>query len=422
MQQLAAFRPLITAGAAAVGASLIALTPAVLNDVASDLQRSAVTIEHHAVQLLSSDPGVVNPIQTWTDALQLAGTNLQSLYEQWSQIPFLVPQQVAANGVQYASDYVGAYQTAATGLVNTFGPGGTAWPLVQSGLDNIFAGNITAGMQDIFGILSDQIVFGILEPLEGILNIPRYGLDNLTTAYSYLLIPPSLLDPSVLIYLGDDLTEKLPDAIVYGTGTGLQDALEAARAGDLAGAVTNLLNIPGLQFNTLFNGYTQSRFQPIDSGILTTPQLAGWIQQFLGVWRTPFAKALVAPGSQNIAAGGSLATAVSDFINQLFTQWPVVGAFFQPFFNGSDAAGAAAFSGGSAMASLPTELPGLSADVLKAFDPAAVTNIAASLGPSLAADVAGSLGSSLGSNIAGSLATTLSVELPTLALHILSAL
>ncbi|MCV7050292.1 hypothetical protein H7H82_06700 [Mycobacterium heidelbergense] len=60
----------------------------------------------------------------------------------------------------------------------------------------------------------------------------------------------------------------------------------------------------------------------------------------------------------------------------------------------------------------------MSAGVLKAFDPAAVTNIAASLGPSLAAEVAGSLGA----NLAGSLATTLSVDLSKVALHILSAL
>ncbi|WP_438268915.1 hypothetical protein, partial [Mycobacterium malmoense] len=62
MQQLAALRPLVTAGAAALGASLIALTPTISNNLAAKTQHSTATIQQHAIELTDA---VTNPIQTW---------------------------------------------------------------------------------------------------------------------------------------------------------------------------------------------------------------------------------------------------------------------------------------------------------------------------------------------------------------------
>ncbi|BBZ50029.1 hypothetical protein H7H82_13035 [Mycobacterium heidelbergense] len=87
MQQQAALRPLVTAGAAALGASMIALTPAVSNDLAADIQHSAVTIQQRAVELTDY---VANPIETWIDVFEAAGINIQSLAAQFQQYPFVL--------------------------------------------------------------------------------------------------------------------------------------------------------------------------------------------------------------------------------------------------------------------------------------------------------------------------------------------
>lgn len=54
MPQLATLRPLATAGAAALGASLIALAPAVPNDVAADISHRLDNVQRHTVELTDS--------------------------------------------------------------------------------------------------------------------------------------------------------------------------------------------------------------------------------------------------------------------------------------------------------------------------------------------------------------------------------
>ncbi|ORA76837.1 hypothetical protein K3U93_05540 [Mycobacterium malmoense] len=414
MQQLAALRPLVSAGAAAVGASLIALTPAVSNDLASDIQHGTTIIQQRAVELTDY---VANPVQTWIDVFEAAGINISSLATQYQQHPFPVPQQMAANFLQYAVEYVKPYQTAANQGIGYFlGTPNTSTlgiflPQLGTALADIKAGNITSAFS-IFNTLFFDAALYVGEPLETIPQILNPITQNLANATAYLT-------DDAIANVGVYFVSSLPDEFFGSLGTSLQNVYNSFTAGDPLGALINAIDVPGALTNAVLNGTPFSN-GTYGGGLISD---GGGLANTLSLL-TPqgLAKDMVAPNAQNIMSGGSLPFALGYLANLVTTGFPTPQTFFDnllsaiQFAIGNPVGAAEAIS--PAASSVMAGLPGLSADVLKAFDPAAVTNIAASLGPSLAANVAGSLGSSLGANIAG----TLAVELPTLALHILSAL
>ncbi|BBZ52158.1 hypothetical protein H7H82_07700 [Mycobacterium heidelbergense] len=417
MQQLTALRPLATAGAAAIGAGMIALTPVLSTDVASDLQRGTVAIQHRAIELADT---VANPIQTWIDTFQAAGINIQSLVTQFQAHPFPGLEQLAANFLQYGVDYVSPYHTAANAAANYFlGTGSSDFvPLIQQALAEAAAGQFSGSsgaVQTLVGALYTNPVIQVLEPLETIPQILNSITQNLANATDYLTTN-GIADIGVFFVLG------LPVAFEQALGTSVQNVYDSFTAGDTVGALVNAVDIPGAVTNALLNGsYSGGNY------------FNGLISDGSGLAKTLFltipqqlAPEIVAPGAQNTMSGGSLLTAYQDFFNTLTNGWPTAQEVFNNLLNVIDYAlsksggAAAAVNAGNfaALAPAASALPGLSVGVVKGFDPAAVTNIAASLGPSLAAEVAGSLGA----NLAGSLATTLSVDLSRVALHILSAL
>ncbi|ORA76172.1 hypothetical protein BST25_01095 [Mycobacterium heidelbergense] len=404
---------------------MIALTPVLSTDVASDLQRGTVAIQHRAIELADT---VANPIQTWIDTFQAAGINIQSLVTQFQAYPFPGLEQVTANFLQYGVDYVSPYHTAANAAVNYFlGTGSSDLvPLIQTGLAEAAAGNFsgTKGAVDtLVQALYINPFVNVLEPLEKIPQILNPITLNLSSATNFLTV-------NAIADIGVIFVFDLPGEFEQALGTSLQNIYNSFTAGDAVGALVNAVDIPGAVTNALLNGsYSGGAYN------------AGLISDGSGLAKTLFltipqqlAPEIVAPGAQNIMSGGSLLTAYQDFFNALTNGWPTAQEVFNNLLNVIDYAlsksgvSAAAANGGDFAALAPAAsilsagLPGLSVGVLKGFDPAAVTSIAGSLGPSLAAEVAGSLGSSLGANLAGSLATTLSVDLSKVALHILSAL
>ncbi|OIN79119.1 hypothetical protein K3U93_05605 [Mycobacterium malmoense] len=380
MQQLTALRPLVTAGAAAVGASLIALTPAISNDLASDPQHSAVSIQYREVALTDN---VVNPISTWIDALSSAALNGRTLLQQWGEIPFVVPQQIAANWVQFASDYVGAYQNAATAAVNYF-TGNSAYdfvPLMQQAWADITSGNIAQAFAygGPLGLaLLTEPSLKILQPLESIPNILAYVTTDLANATNYLVGPGI---GTLLAAVGESAALNLGGSTLAGIGTGLQAVYDSATAGDPVEALLNLANFPGVVTDAFLNG--------IHGGLLLPPNNGngGLVSTFINGFRT-LATKMVAPKAQNIGEGGSLLVAVQDFVNQLINGWPSLA----PLFDGGAGGAAAAFA------------PSIAADI-------------GGIAPSVAAEIGG-LTPSITTNIAG----TLAPELGTLAVHILTSL
>ncbi|BBZ52940.1 hypothetical protein H7H82_13300 [Mycobacterium heidelbergense] len=411
MQQLAAFRPLVTAGAAAVGASLIALTPSVSNDVAAGLQHSVVNIQHRAVELADA----VNPVQSWIDLFQTTGANLQAFAQTWGALPFPVAQQAAANWLYYGDFYITTMQSGASGASNYFGgQGPTAFfPLLTTAFTDLQAGNVSGFVNNLTSAFWTQIFLQVLQPMENTLAIPREISTNFANFVN------TLIGTTNVQYLGIYVFTA-PGYFMGVMGDSLQAAVNSANSGDLVGAITNLLNTPPVTLDALLNG-SISLLSPPASGS------TGFVYALDNVLNST-AKAMVTPGAQNMVNGGSLAAASSAFLSQLTTGWPApqvafdgvlngLTQFIQSLFPSLGGAGAATaadvVNGGSALAGLSAGLPGLAANALKGFEPALATDIAAALGPSLAANVAGPLATAT---------RTLSVDLSTIALHILAAL
>ncbi|UNB92747.1 hypothetical protein [Mycobacterium malmoense] len=266
---------------------------------------------------------VVTPFQTWINAFSLAGTNLQYILNQWSAVPFPVLQQVAANGVDYASEYVSALQQVAL-YPATWLP--TWGPAVQSGLADIAAGNVATGVFDLYqNLIQEPFAFGVGELL-GTLQIPVQITQNIANATNYAV-------NHGVVTLGQYGTTTLWTESVHGLATGLQTVYDSWTAGDLAGTVSNLANVPGLIGNAFLNGFQPSLTRPMTGGLLSsnaiplgTGNQTGFLNQLLNGVDPGLANAIVAPNAQNIVGGGSLMTAIQNLGNQLINGWPSFNA------------------------------------------------------------------------------------------------
>ncbi|ORA75195.1 hypothetical protein BST25_06845 [Mycobacterium heidelbergense] len=402
---------------------MIALTPTVSNDLAADIQHSMTDLQQRAVEFTDY---VANPIQDWITTFQAASTNLSSLYTQFQQFPFAASQQIAANFLQYAVQYVQPYQAFGTGavgyLLGTAATPGSAdfIPEILIGLTDLAAGNFAAGIPALTSTIWGGLALDVFKPLEGIPTILNPITQNLANATDYLTT-------TGIANIAGYFADHFMGTVFTPLGVGVQNVYNSLVAGDPLGAVINAIDIPALVTNSVFNGTLNAKTGLYSTGLIADGS-AGFLKYLITVTPQGLANKMVAPNAQNIMSGGSLEYALGYLGNVLATGFPTPQIAFDNLLNvirtyaGIPSAAAAAAANGSEFAALApaasNAMAGLSAGVLKAFDPAAVTNIAASLGPSLAAEVAGSLGA----NLAGSLATTLSVDLSKVALHILSAL
>ncbi|WP_217808413.1 hypothetical protein, partial [Mycobacterium malmoense] len=369
---------------------------AVSNNVASDLQRSTVTIQHRAVTLADD---VVNPLRTWIDILPTALTQLLGIFGKgvmvpipytWTETPFPVAQQLAANGLQYATEYVESFQGAAANGVAFFtGTGGAAYSfpeLLQGASADFASGNITGAFADLYSALYYGPLYEMGLPLFGILHIPTYMMANLSAATDYL-VNPGVTD----IFLAGPLS--LPQDAWTALGDGLQGVYDSWTAGDPLGVLTNLLNIPGAMTNAVVNGIQSPGIEGLYQGLLSYPQ-SSLIGEFVNILFPGLANAIVAPNAQNIVAGGSLRAALDGFLHVLLHGWPsLTGA-------GEAAASVASvtdFATAASAAALPAGLPGIA--------------------PSIAADL-----SSIGPSVVADLASRLPVEFGTLAANVLTSL
>ncbi|ORA66402.1 hypothetical protein BST25_23165, partial [Mycobacterium heidelbergense] len=225
MQQRIAFRPLVAAGAAAVGASIIALIPAVSNDVAAGIQQHVVNVEHRAVALADT---VVNPIQSWMDLIQTTQTNLQTVTQDFLSLPFPLAQQLAANWLQFGNLYVSTTQIGATDAIKYFtGPGVYDFvPLLYTGSRDLIAGNVAGWMSSMVYAFYTGPLVDIGQPMEATLTIP----ENMATNFGYAV--NTLLTTGVTNFGYYVVTA--PGSVAGTFGSSLQLAINSANSGDLA--------------------------------------------------------------------------------------------------------------------------------------------------------------------------------------------
>ncbi|ORA65720.1 hypothetical protein BST25_23285, partial [Mycobacterium heidelbergense] len=213
------------AGAAAVGASIIALIPAVSNDVAAGIQQHMVNVEHRAVALADT---VVNPIQSWMDLIQTTQTNLQTVTQEFLKLPFPAAQQLAANWLQFGNLYASTTQIGANDAIKYFtGPGTSDFlPLLYSGSNDLIAGNVAGWMSSMIAAFYSGPLFDIGYPMEATLTIP----ENMATNFGYAvntLLSAGVTDFGVYA-LG------APVSVAGTFGSSLQLAINSANSGDLA--------------------------------------------------------------------------------------------------------------------------------------------------------------------------------------------
>lgn len=307
----------------------VSLSSIQLTDAASGMMDLFAGVENQLATLASGAAAAevpaavvsnaVNPIQTWITTFANAGTNLQNILSLYGKAPFPILQQVAANGVEYASEYVGSYQTAATSAVKYF-TGTTSYafgPLIQSGLTNLRAGQIATSVTNFYDALYLEPFTQILQPLESILNIPTQITANVAAGTKYF-------DTGAVVLAGLWGGINLPNAVQSGLGNSFQAVSDAWVAGDPVGVLTNLINSPGAVTNAFLNGIPS--FGANIDGLLSFQTVkganAGLLNIVLNTIEPAFAKAIVTPNAQNIGAGGSLVTAFQNFANQLISGWP----------------------------------------------------------------------------------------------------
>ncbi|QZA16536.1 hypothetical protein K3U93_17970 [Mycobacterium malmoense] len=362
---------LATAGAAALGASLIALTPSVFNDVAVDIQHRLGNVQRYAVELAD----VVNPITNWIDTLTTATNSVSWLGQQMLNAPSPVLSQVLANQSGYGQTVVTSLESSASSIQNVL------TTTLPSGLQTIWS-DLMAGMPALASSEADYLVSTLIiqggEPLFPILQIPADMTTNMTKALD------AVTSITLLLHLVNAL-QGIPFAPWEQAGLSAQEFVDAVNGGDPATAWSTLINLPADITNAFLNGGPNN----LDYNMFGWPGLVNaGVSRFSGELN----------GNSGIIP--DLLLAVPRAIAE------ALGAKLPPLTE-PPAAAAAIVPG------LAVELPGLAADVGKAFDPAIVTDIAGALGPSLAADVTGGLGTA---------AATLTVDLSTIALNILSAL
>ncbi|MCV7379813.1 hypothetical protein H7K38_14255 [Mycobacterium alsense] len=355
---LAARRPHLSAGIALASAAVIAAGPMTQHlpklDVTQHLPKVSVTdinltdaaspmmdlfsgVENELASLASgasaaalpaASTGLPLPIQTWVDTFATAGTNLQTIFNRWSQLPFPVLQQVGANWLSYAGIYVGAYQTAAKNAVNYFTSTkpGNFQPLLQTALTDYQSGNVSGAIAALYTALYNNAFVQMGQPLENITTILANMTHELYNGTNFLFGPAS----PFLTGVGTFGLFDLPNDIQSGLGTSLQAAFNAWTTGDAVGAVANLINTPGAVANTLLNGINGNGgvLSASPTKLVTPSGLLNWGLNALG---PQLSQAIVAPGAvqivngnlaQGFKPGGSLAGALQGFANQLQNGWP----------------------------------------------------------------------------------------------------
>jgi hypothetical protein len=253
-------RPLITAGVALAGASVVAVTP--LTAPVPGLP----DVQSRAVKLMSGE----DPLTEWGTVLQTAETDATDIYDHWSAAPFADLQQEIVNDAGYVEDLLKNPSDISTVLTDIqdnatalFGgsaadPGALWGPFLPAG-----------GASDTLYQSLDAIVnstgTGAFGP--GILSVNH---DQLFTLTQELVLPSLFTDPNTESLASSllDFTASPESGVLIGEiGTALSPVLEfnadVTAIGDALGgstpdfttALQDLANMPADITNAFLNGY-----------------------------------------------------------------------------------------------------------------------------------------------------------------------
>lgn len=301
-----AARSYLATGVALVGAGAIAISP-----VAPPLPDIKVpTLSTIGVELNA----VVNPIQTWIDVFGQSAENLAILGQMVAENPAPILQQVIENQLGYIEKLAPAFQEFAAGFVealNPFNPEGIPANVVDA-LELIATGHPAQGFPELF----QAFLVPIFIPALGVLG----GVQEVITATAENMLDVANL--AVTAFATVALAVLTPIATGFSAfGVATQAIVDAAVDGDILGAVTAALDVPGFVTGAVLNGFG------FEGGILSPA--FGAINGLLNL-RLMIADALKpAPPTLRVAGVSSADTEPVDTVTFEITDSGVAGASFR---------------------------------------------------------------------------------------------
>lgn len=254
-----AVRSYFATGVAIVGASAIVAAP--ISVAPPEIHLPAIHASSAAVELAA----FANPITEWVQVVQTTFNNIAALGTQVQSSPAPILQQILTNQLANAQTLATALEGAAGGFV--------------AGITSLPAATLTAAQQLAAGQFSTavgtlfQAGLGlILAPAISLLSLPTIVTN---TVQNFANVVAAI--PDVLLPIGLSAISPLA-GVVYSFGDTGQAIIDAVRVGDLAGALSALVNAPAVLTNAFLNGYppqnTVGILSPFDgtfnSGLIAT--------------------------------------------------------------------------------------------------------------------------------------------------------
>ncbi|KUI38602.1 hypothetical protein [Mycobacterium sp. GA-2829] len=309
-----AARSYLATGVALVGAGAIAISP-----VAPPLPDVKVpTLSTIGVELNAA----VNPIQTWIDVFGTTAENLAILGQMVAENPAPILQQVIENQLGYIEKLAPAFQDFAVGFVEAldpFNPDGIPANVVDA-LELIVTGHPAQGFPELFQAFLTPILFPALGVLVGVQEVITATAENML----------DVANMAVTVFATVALGVLSPIATGFGAvGVATQAIVDAAVDGDILGAITAALDVPGFVTGAVLNGFDFN-------GGLLTPEF-GTIAGLLNL-RQMIADALKpAAPVLRVADVPSTDTEAADTVTSDITESGVTGASFKSAVDAGDA-------------------------------------------------------------------------------------
>jgi hypothetical protein len=240
-----ASRPRLNAGIAVVGASVIAVCPLApqMPDVHLPSVQSAAVELASAVSAIAAP--VVNPIDQWTQVVQAAVANLGALGKQLAADPAPILQQILANQSADGVILGNASAAASTALTTA----AQALPAAfQTAAKSLEAGDVTGAVAALTG--------PVLPLVLGLYDAAFTGADAWSVVEKTVQNFANVVATVPAIGLPAIIAVAAPLISVINANTAVAQAVvTAARAGDLEGVATALINDPATVTGAFLNGY-----------------------------------------------------------------------------------------------------------------------------------------------------------------------
>ncbi|TQR84609.1 hypothetical protein D8S82_21305 [Mycobacterium hodleri] len=263
-----AVRSYLTAGVAVVGASALIAAPLAVPP--TEIHLPAIHASSAEVQLAA----LANPIAEWVTVVQTTFANVAGLGQQFQSDPAPILAQILKNQLADAATVSTALNEAARGFMTQ---AATLPAATRLAAQQLAAGQFSMAVTTLF-----QAGIGlILAPAISLIGATSVVTD---TAQRFANVVAAL--PNVLLPIGLGLLSPVGSA-VYAFGDAGQAVVDAARKGDVAGALNALVNIPAIVTNAFLNGYAP-QFTP---GIFSSLANGGLIANLLNA-RDVIAQAL----------------------------------------------------------------------------------------------------------------------------------